>query len=116
MTRQTSAGSQTSKLKPIKGLCHKGPLQISELICIIPAAGLPQQLVEAEGMATINFQGKIMPLMDLRMNLSLQGDDSAEQIICILVMQDVKTAKSFLLAALVESELDAYQLVLESTH
>jgi len=115
MTRQTSAGSQTSKFKPIKGLCHKGPLQISELICIIPAAGLPQQLVNTDGMATINFQGKIMPLMDLRMNLSLQSDSNAEQI-CILVMQDVKTAKSFLLAVLVESELDAYQLVMESTH
>ncbi len=115
MTRQILTGSQNRSVKPIKGLRHKGPLQISELIGIIPAATLPEQLVATEGMATINFQGKIMPLVDLRMNLPLQSDSSVEQI-CILVMEDVKTTESFLLAALVESELDAYQLVMDSTH
>ena len=115
MTKQTSASRYKNNFKPVKGSFHENPLQISELIGIIPAAGMLLQFEAAEGVGAINFLGKILPLVDLRMKMPLKYHECADHI-CILVMEDAVKKQSFLLAALVESELDAYQLVMESTH
>ena len=115
MTRQNSTNCHTRKLEPNKQTPGNAALQISEIIGIIPAAAMPQHFDVVEGVGAINFQGKIIPIVDLRMNLYIQSDDCAEQI-CILVMETADTAESFMLAVLVDSELDAYQLVMETTH
>lgn len=115
MTKHTTVSCHSSKFKPIKSARAGNTLQINEIIGIIPAATVPQQFEAAEGMGAINFHGKILPIVDLRMNLAFVTDDCDEQI-CILIIEDNDSAETFMLAALVDSELEAYRLVMETTH
>ena len=115
MTTHSTTTYHNNKFEPQRVVTDENTLQISDVIGIIPANSLPHQFEIIDGMGAINFQGKVIPIVDLRMNLSLKPDDCAEQI-CILVMETTETAESFMLAVLVDSEMDAYQLVMDTTH
>lgn len=90
------------------------PLHISEIIGTIPATSMPE-IFEAP-QDVLRFGGKLIPLMDLRMNLGLLRPENVVEQICILAMESVETDEMFVMAVLMDSERDVYELVMGQTH
>lgn len=95
---------------------HHGnpPLHISEIIGMIPATSMPEVFEAPQNV--IRFGGKLIPLMDLRMNLGLPGAENVVEQICILAMESSETNEKFVMAVLMDSERDIYELVMGPTH
>lgn len=102
-------------LSAVDRITHgKPPLQISEIIGTIPATVMPEVFEAPQ--KVFRFGGKLIPLMDLRMNLGLPRPESVVEQICILAMESVETDESFVVAVLMDSERDVYELVMGQTH
>lgn len=102
-----------SELTMAKDLYGSPALQISEVIGMMPATSMPEVFETPQNV--IKYQGEMVPLMDLRMNLGMFVPECVEQV-CMLVMESVETKESFMMAVLVDSERDVYELVMGTTH
>ncbi|MGV1099614.1 chemotaxis protein CheW [Thiovibrio sp. JS02] len=90
-----------------------GALRITGILGIVPATALP--LSSDTVMGVINFRGKTVPVLDLRVNF-LPGDDNIAEQICILSAETNREDSPLIFGALVDSEDDAYALVTGNTH
>lgn len=88
-------------------------LRITEILGIMAATALP--LANDTVMGIVNFRGRTVPVIDLRVNPTLGLNGFAEQI-CILSAESADQARPLIFGALVDSEADAYELIAGSTH
>lgn len=90
-----------------------GALRITEILGMMTATALP--LADDTVMGIINFRGRTVPVIDLRVNPLSGLSGSAEQI-CILSAESVYQTTPLIFGALVDSEADAYELIVGNTH
>ena len=91
----------------------RGPLKITEILGIMTATALP--IANDTVMGIINFRGRTVPVIDLRINPVLGLNGFAEQI-CILSAESAHQSTPLIFGALVDSEADAYELIAGNTH
>lgn len=110
----------TSAVKPTLATLMSGPaayahgsLRITEILGMVSASALP--IANDTVMGIINFRGKTVPVIDLRVNPICGVNGFAEQI-CILSAKSVFQPEPLIFGALVDSEADAYELIAGSTH
>lgn len=90
-----------------------GTLNIKEVLGVIPSTALPMS--SSRVMGSIYFQGKIVPVLDLRINKN-SGTSEYTDHICILAAESGSQNDQLIFGALVESEADAYALLSGNTH
>ncbi|MCX5877011.1 MAG: chemotaxis protein CheW [Deltaproteobacteria bacterium] len=90
-----------------------GSLRITEILGLMSATAIP--LANDTVMGIINFRGKTVPVIDLRMNPTLGLHGFAEQI-CILSAESDDQTQPLIFGALLDSEADAYELIIGKTH
>lgn len=90
-----------------------GSLRITEILGMIAATALP--LADDMVMGSINFRGRTVPVIDLRVN-PFHGLNSFAEQICILSAVSGNQSRPLIFGALVDSEADAYELIAGSTH
>ncbi len=90
-----------------------GSLRITEILGIMTATALP--MANDTVMGIINFRGRTVPVIDLRMNPLLGLNGFAEQI-CILSAESAHQSTPLIFGALGDSEADAYELIAGNTH
>lgn len=90
-----------------------GSLRITEILGMMTATALP--IANDTVIGIINFRGKTVPVIDLRVNPVCGLNGFAEQI-CILSAESVFQTQPLIFGALVDSEADAYELIVGSTH
>jgi purine-binding chemotaxis protein CheW len=91
----------------------RGSLRITEILGIMTATALP--IANDTVMGIINFRGRTVPVIDLRLNPVLGLNGFAEQI-CILSAESANQSTPLIFGALVDSEADAYELISGDTH
>ncbi len=110
----TSAVKTTlATLIPARGAYTHGSLRITEILGIMSASALP--IANDTVMGIINFRGRTVPVIDLRLNPILGLNGFAEQI-CILSAESANQSTPLIFGALVDSEADAYELIAGNTH
>ena len=110
----TSAVKATlATLIPDREVYTHGPLRITEILGLMSATALP--LANDTVMGIINFRGRTVPVIDLRMNPFPGLNGFAEQI-CILSAESAYQTQPLIFGALVDSEADAYELIAGKTH
>ena len=90
-----------------------GTLRITEILGMMAATALP--LANDTVMGIVNFRGRTVPVIDLRVNPSRGLNGFAEQI-CILSAESSHQIQPLIFGALVDSEADAYELIVGNTH
>ncbi|MFA6283329.1 MAG: chemotaxis protein CheW [Desulfurivibrionaceae bacterium] len=105
--------STLATLMPGPDACVRGSLKITEILGMMSATALP--IANDTVMGIINFRGKTVPVIDLRVNPFCGVNGFAEQI-CILSAKSVFRTEPLIFGALVDSEADAYELIAGSTH
>ena len=90
-----------------------GSLRITEILGMTAATALP--LANDTLMGIVNFKGRTLPLIDLRVH-PLRGANGFAEQICILSAESAHQGKPLIFGALVDSEADAYELIVGSTH
>lgn len=90
-----------------------GSLKITEILGIMTATALP--MANDTVMGIINFRGRTVPVIDLRINPVLGLSGFAEQI-CILSAESADQTQPLIFGALLDSEADAYELIIGKTH
>lgn len=88
-------------------------LTIREVAGMLPATALQRSAESLLGI--ISYRGKKVPVIDLRMNF-IMGIPGRDEQICILVAEADNKQEPLLIGALVDSEADAFELVMSSTH
>ena len=88
-------------------------LNIKEVLGVIPSTALPMSSKRVMG--SIYFQGKIIPVLDLRINTSTEFSKFTDQI-CILAAESSPQNDQLIFGALVDSVADAYALLSDNTH
>jgi len=96
-----------------RGAYPYGSLRITEILGIMSASALP--IADDTVMGIINFRGRTVPVIDLRVNPLLGLNGFAEQI-CILSAESASRSTPLIFGALVDSEMDAYELITGNTH
>lgn len=110
----TSAVKPTlATLMPDREAYTHGALRITEILGMMTATALP--LANHTVMGIINFRGRTVPVIDLRVNPINGLHGSAEQI-CILSAESALQTTPLIFGALVDSEEDAYELISGNTH
>ncbi len=110
----TSAVKATlATLIPDREAYIHGSLRITEILGLMSATALP--LANDTVMGIINFRGRTVPVIDLRMNPALGLNGFAEQI-CILSAESADQTQPLIFGALLDSEADAYELIIGKTH
>jgi len=110
----TSAVKATlATLIPDREAHAHGSLRITEILGIMSASALP--IANDTVMGIINFRGRTVPVIDLRVNPILGLNGFAEQI-CILSAESANPSTPLIFGALVDSEADAYELIAGNTH
>ena len=100
-------------LIPDQGAYAHGSLRITEILGMMAATAIP--LADDTVMGIVNFRGRTVPVIDLRVNPLRSLNGFAEQI-CILSAESIFQAQPLIFGALVDSEADAYELLAGSTH
>lgn len=100
-------------LMPDREAYAHGSLRITEILGMMTATALP--IANDTVMGIINFQGKTVPVIDLRVHPACGLNGFAEQI-CILSAESLFQTEPLIFGALVDSEADAYELIVGSTH
>jgi len=90
-----------------------GSLRITAILGMMAASALP--LTDDTVMGIVNFRGRTVPVIDLRVNPIHRLNGFAEQI-CILSAESANLTQPLIFGALVDSEADAYELIAGSTH
>ncbi|MFH1019110.1 MAG: chemotaxis protein CheW [Pseudomonadota bacterium] len=90
-----------------------GSLRITAILGMMAATALP--LTDDTVMGIINFRGRTVPVIDLRVNPVRGLNGFAEQI-CILSAESTQQTQPIIFGALVDSEADAYELIAGKTH
>jgi len=110
----TSAVKATlATLIPDRGACTQDSLRITEILGMMAATALP--LADDTVMGIINFRGRTVPVIDLRLHTIGGFNGFAEQI-CILSAESTHQTEPLIFGALVDSEADAYALIVGKTH
>ncbi|MCX5863490.1 MAG: chemotaxis protein CheW [Deltaproteobacteria bacterium] len=110
----TSAVKATlATLIPDRETYIHGALRITEILGLMSASALP--LANDTVMGIINFRGRTVPVIDLRMNPTPGLNGFAEQI-CILSAESADQIQPLIFGALLDSEADAYELIIGETH
>ncbi len=109
----SAAKKGLSPLPPTDDAYLQGALRITEILGIVPATALP--LSGETVLGVINFRGKTVPVLDLRVNTDPDGVNLLEQI-CIYSAESDRQNSPLIFGALVDSEDDAYALVSDCTH
>jgi purine-binding chemotaxis protein CheW len=110
----TSAAKTTlATLMSDPDACALGSLRITEILGMMSATALP--IANDTVMGIINFRGRTVPVIDLRVNPMGGLNGFAEQI-CILSAESVHQTQPLIFGALVDSEADAYELITGNTH
>ncbi|MBU2618397.1 MAG: chemotaxis protein CheW [Proteobacteria bacterium] len=109
----TSAGKTTlATLMSEPGACVHGSLRITEILGMMSATALP--IANDTVMGIINFRGRTVPVIDLRVNPIGGLNGFAEQI-CILSAEGAHQTP-LIFGALVDSEADAWEMIAGKTH
>ena len=90
-----------------------GTISIKEVLGVIPSSALPMSSQRVIG--SIYFKGKIVPVIDLRINAHSGSSEATDQI-CILSAESGAHNNPLIFGALVDSEADAYALLSGNTH
>ena len=98
---------------PNHGAFTPGTLRITEILGMMAATALP--LTNDTVMGIVNFRGRTVPVIDLRVNPVRGLNGFAEQI-CILSAESDFQSRPLIFGALVDSEADAYELIVGNTH
>ena len=110
----TSAVKPTlATLMPDREAYAHGSLRITEILGMMAATALP--LANDTVMGIVNFRGRTVPVIDLRVN-PLRGLSGFAEQICILSAESTQQTQPLIFGALVDSEADAYELLAGSTH
>jgi chemotaxis signal transduction protein len=110
---ETSAGKTTlAALMSDPSAYVHGSLRITEILGMMSATALP--IANGTVMGIINFRGRTVPVIDLRMNPIGGLNGFAEQI-CILSAERAHQTP-LIFGALVDSEADAYEMIAGKTH
>ncbi len=110
----TSAVKATlATLIPDREAYSHGSLRITEILGMMAATNLP--LTNDTVMGIVNFRGRTVPVIDLRVNPVSGLNGFAEQI-CILSAKSIHQTQPLIFGALVDSEADAYELIVGNTH
>lgn len=110
----TSAVKATlATLIPDRGAYTQDSLRITEILGMIAATALP--LADDTVMGIINFRGRTVPVIDLRMH-AIRGLNNFTEQICILSAESAHQIEPLIFGALVDSEADAYALIVGNTH
>ena len=91
----------------------QGSLRITAILGMMAATALP--LTNDTVMGIINFRGRTVPVIDLRVNSTHGLNGFAEQI-CILSAESAHQPRPLIFGALVDSVADAYELIEGNTH
>lgn len=105
--------SRLAQLTPDPKAYARGSLRITEILGMMAATALP--LTNDTVMCIINFRGRTVPVIDLRVNPTRGHNSLAEQI-CILSVESTHQTQPLIFGALVDSEADAYELIVGNTH
>ncbi|MDG4474612.1 chemotaxis protein CheW [Thiovibrio frasassiensis] len=105
--------STLATLIPDPGVYGHDSLRITEILGMMTATALP--IADATVMGIINFRGRTVPVIDLRVN-PLRGLNGFAEQICILSAESMHQTQPLIFGALVDSEADAYDLIVGSTH
>lgn len=105
--------STLAALIPDRGIYAHDSLRITEILGMMTATALP--LADATVMGIINFRGKTVPVIDLRVN-PIRGLNGFAEQICILSAESMYQTQPLIFGALVDSEADAYDLIIGNTH
>lgn len=89
-----------------------GSLRITEILGMMSATALP--IANDTVMGIINFRGRTVPVIDLRVNPIGGLNGFAEQI-CILSAEGAHQTP-LIFGALVDSEADAWEMIAGKTH
>lgn len=84
------------------------PLTITRIVGMVPASRMPCS--KGKIMGIINFQGKTIPVLDLRLHISGNGHILSEMI-CIMAGQISGDGEPLIFAALVDSEAEAFDIL-----
>ena len=110
----TSAGKTTlATLMSDPNACVHGSLRITEILGMMSVTALP--LTNDTVMGIINFQGRTVPVIDLRVN-PIHGLNGFAEQICILSAESAHQTQPLIFGALVDSEKDAYEMITGNTH
>ncbi|MFA6500048.1 MAG: chemotaxis protein CheW [Desulfurivibrionaceae bacterium] len=90
-----------------------GSLRITAILGMMAATALP--LTNDTVMGIINFRGRTVPVIDLRVN-PVNGLNGFTEQICILSAESSHQSQPLIFGALVDSEADAYELITGKTH
>lgn len=88
-------------------------LKITKIIGMVPTNRMPCS--PGKVMGIINFKGKTIPVLDLRMHL-FGNFQILPEMICVMAGQKAGAADSLIFAALVDSEADVYELIHGNTN
>ncbi|HIJ78040.1 MAG: chemotaxis protein CheW [Desulfobulbaceae bacterium] len=88
-------------------------LSIKKVLGVIPSSALP--ISSKTVMGSIYFHGKIVPVLDLRIN-NFSGSRQDTDQICILSAESGSQNVPLIFGALVDSVADAYALLSCNTH
>jgi len=109
----TSAMKATlATLIPDRGAYTQDSLRITEILGMMVATALP--LADDTVMGIINFRGRTVPVIDLRLHTIGGLNGFAEQI-CILSAERAHQTP-LIFGALVDSEADAWEMIAGKTH
>lgn len=100
-------------LMPDREAYALGSLRITAILGMMAATALP--LANDTVMGIINFRGRTVPVIDLRVN-PISGLNGFTEQICILSAKSAHQSQPLIFGALVDSEADAYELITGSTH
>lgn len=109
-THNQKATATTAQVAPVNTALHD--ITIKEVVGMLPVVAMLPGPGSILGL--ISFRGKTVPVIDLRLDLSLLPLALEEQI-CILVGETAQQAP-IIFGALVDSEAAAYELVRSTTH
>ncbi len=89
-------------------------IRFKEILGIVHASALP--MADDHMMGVINFRGKTVPVIDLRVNTIAGLGGYAEHICILSAEENDQHGNPVIFGALVDSEADAYELISGNTH
>ena len=106
-TRHLGAGD------PMQDRTFEG-ITITEILGMLPVTEMLPATAPLLGI--IIFRGKMVPVVDLRMHAAITLPHLSTERLCILAAETKEHHAPLLLGAVVDSENDAYGLLLSTTH
>lgn len=100
-------------LTPDQGTYAYGSLRITEILGMMATSAFPVD--NDTVMGSINFHGRTVPVIDLRVN-PIRGLNGFSEQICILSAESTLQSQTLIFGALLDSEADAYELIAGKTH